>query len=204
MEYPKYLNDLIESLKSFPGIGAKSATRMAFQIIEMDDEMIKMIGQSFINLNKAIKYCTKCHNISEDELCLICQDNTRDSSKLCVVSHYKDIYAIENINDNDRYFNGYYHVLNGNIAINKGITPDKMNYASLLSKLDGTIKEVIIATNPTIEGETTAIYTNKLLEDFNVDVTRIAYGLPMGANIDYVDQRTMSEAFSNRKKIKRG
>lgn len=204
MEYPKYLNDLIESLKLFPGIGAKSATRMAFQIIEMDKEQIEMIIKSFNNLSNEIKYCSKCHNISEDDLCLICKDNTRDEGKLCVVSHYKDIYAIENISENERYFNGYYHVLNGNIAINKGMTPDKMNYPSLLSKLNGNIKEVIIATNPTIEGETTAIYTNKLLEDYDVDVTRIAYGLPMGANIDYVDQRTMSEAFSNRKQIKKG
>lgn len=201
MEYPKYLNDLIESLSCFPGIGRKSATRMAFQIIEMAPEQIDMIVESFKNLNDEIRYCSKCHNLSEADLCSICQDKSRDASQICVVSHYKDIYAIENINDYERYFNGYYHVLNGNIAINKGITPDKMNFASLLAKLDGSITEIIIATNPTIEGETTAIYLNKLLEDYPVNVTRIAYGLPMGANIDYVDQRTMSEAFSNRKKL---
>lgn len=202
MEYPKYLNDLIEALRTLPTVGINTATRMAHQIIEhMDPIQMEMIGESFINLNDKINFCSRCYNLCDDKLCSICQDKTRDASQICVVSYYKDIYAIEKVNDSDRYFNGYYHVLNGNIAINKGITPDKMNFSSLLAKLDGSIKEIIIATNPTIEGETTAIYLNKLLEDYPITVTRTGYGLQMGASIDYVDARTMAEAFSNRKKL---
>ncbi|MDF9866780.1 recombination protein RecR [Bacilli bacterium PM5-3] len=197
MEYPSYLNNLIESLKSFPGIGAKSATRMAFQMLEMDPELINQITTSFQELNAKISYCEICHNLSEGNLCVVCQDITRNTKQICVVSNYKDIYAIEKMND----YNGVYHVLNGDIAINKGITPEKLNISSLLKRINDEIEEVIIATNPTIEGETTALYLNKLLEDYNVNVTRIAHGLPIGANIDYIDELTMLKAFENRKTL---
>jgi len=197
MEYPKYLNNLIESLKSFPGIGSKSATRMAFQMLEMNPEQIKQITKSFEELNDSISYCKVCHNLSEGDLCPICQDSTRNDKVICIVSNYKDIYAIEKMND----FDGIYHVLNGDIAINKGITPDKLNIFSLLNRINEDIEEIIIATNPTIEGETTALYLNKLLEEYSVKVTRIAHGLPIGANIDYIDELTMLKAFENRKSL---
>ena len=197
MEYPKYLNNLIESLKSFPGIGAKSATRMAFQMLEMKPEQIEQIVKSFKDLNDNVRFCEICHNLSDDDKCAICQDITRNPQVICVVSNYKDIYAIEKMND----FSGVYHVLNGDIAINKGITPDKLNIASLLKRVNDNIEEIIIATNPTIEGETTALYLNKLLEDYQVKVTRIAHGLPIGASIDYIDELTMLKAFENRKSL---
>lgn len=197
MDYPKYLNDLIESLKTFPGIGAKSATRMAFQMLEMDENVIAQIVKSFDELNSSIRYCSICQNLSEDELCAICHDITRNTRQICVVSNYKDIYAIEKMND----YQGVYHVLNGDIAINKGITPDKLNIASLINRLDGSVDEIIIATNPTIEGETTALYLNKLLAEYKLNVTRIAHGLPIGANIDYIDELTMLKAFENRKSL---
>lgn len=197
MEYPKYLNNLIESLKTFPGIGAKSATRMAFQMLEMDREVIDEIAQSFLELNNSVKYCKVCHSLSEGDLCVICANQSRNKQQICVVSNYKDIYAIEKMND----YNGVYHVLNGDIAINKGITPDKLNITSLMERINDDIEEVIIATNPTIEGETTALYLNKLLAEKNVKVTRIAHGLPIGANIDYIDELTMLKAFENRKTL---
>lgn len=197
MEYPKYINGLIESLKSFPGIGAKSATRMAFQMLEMDPKVIDEIAQTFVELNNSVRYCVKCHSLSEDTYCEICSDERRNQNQICVVSNYKDVYAIEKMND----YRGVYHVLNGDIAINKGITPDKLNISSLLTRLNGEIEEIIIATNPTIEGETTALYLNKLLEDKNISVTRIAHGLPIGASIDYIDELTMLKAFENRKKL---
>ncbi|MEG0686955.1 MAG: toprim domain-containing protein, partial [Erysipelotrichales bacterium] len=118
MEYPKYVNDLIESLKNFPGIGTKSATRMAFQMLDMSEEMIAQINDSIAHINE-IKYCKVCHNLSENDICSICGDDQRDHRQICVVSNFKDIYAIEKMND----YKGVYHVLDGDIAINKGITP---------------------------------------------------------------------------------
>lgn len=197
MDYPRYLNDLIESLKTFPGIGAKSATRMAFQMLDMNEDVIQQIVKSFQDLSSSVRYCTVCQNLSEDDLCAICHDKTRNTRQICVVSNYKDIYAIEKMND----YEGVYHVLNGDIAINKGITPDKLNIESLIKRLDGTVDEIIIATNPTIEGETTALYLNKLLAEHKINVTRIAHGLPIGANIDYIDELTMLKAFENRKSL---
>ncbi|WP_423363577.1 recombination mediator RecR [Mycoplasma sp. P36-A1] len=195
MEYPSYLNNLIESLKVFPGIGSKSATRMAFQMLEMDEESIDQIAKSFTSLTSSINYCKVCHSISDNDICSICNDETRDHNQICVVSNYKDIFAIEKMNN----YNGVYHVLNGDIAINKGITPDKLNIDTLVSKLNKDIKEIILATNPTIQGETTALYLSKVLADYDVNVTRIANGMPIGANIDYIDELTMLKAFENRR-----
>ena len=197
MEYPKYLNDLIESLKSFPGVGSKSAIRMAFQMLDMPKEKIDEIASSISNLNGNIKYCQICHNLSDSDVCDICVSTIRDKKQICVVSSFKDIYSIEKMND----YQGVYHVLDGDIAINKGITPDKLNIVSLIQRIDDSIDEIIIATNPNIEGETTALYLHKILADYPVKVTRIAHGLPIGANIDYVDELTMLKAFENRKSI---
>lgn len=197
MDYPKYLSDLIESLKSFPGIGSKSATRMAFQMLKMDHETLVQITNSLENLPGSIQYCEKCHNLSEGSVCSICQDQTRDQHQICVVSNYQDIYAIEKMNE----YQGVYHVLNGDIALNKGISPDKLNINSLVQRVDSDTSEVIIATNPTIEGETTALYIAKLLEDKQIKTTRIAHGLPIGTNIEIVDELTILKAFEGRKVI---
>jgi recombination protein RecR len=194
IEYPDYLTELIDALAMFPGVGPKSASRMAFQLIEMDDFNRNKISQAINTLSGSIQYCQKCANLSSDTLCSICQDNQRSQSTICVVSNYKDIYSIEKM---DAY-NGVYHVLNGDIMINKGITPDKLNIQSLLDRLNDNTDEIIIATNPTIEGETTALYLSKVLADYDVKVTRIANGMPMGSNIDYVDHLTILKAFQNR------
>ena len=196
MEYPNYINNLITSLKSFPGIGTKSAARMAFQLIDMPESQIQQIITSFQEVTKKLSFCQTCQNLCEDDYCSICSNEDRNKHQICVVSNFKDIYAIEKMNNYD----GVYHVLNGDIAINKGITPDKLNIKSLLSRLDN-VEEIIIATNPTIQGETTALYLSKVLDEYNLNVTRIAHGLPIGANIDYIDELTMSKAFENRKSL---
>jgi len=195
MEYPDYLDNVIEALKIFPGIGEKSAIRMALQLIDLDPKLVKQIGTSIETLSESIHYCSKCHNLSQGDLCQICSNPSRDKQIVCVVSNFKDIYAIEKMDD----YKGLYHVLGGDIAINKGITPDKLNITSLLSRInqDG-VKEIIIATNPTMSGETTALYLSKVLADYDVSVTKMALGLPIGANIDYIDELTMLKAFQNR------
>lgn len=195
MNYPSYLNNLIESLASLPGIGPKSATRMAFDILKMDQEKVTAISTSLNNINNSVKYCRCCHSLAENDLCELCLDEQRNQNVICVVSNYKDVFNIERMQSYD----GVYHVLGGDIAINRGITPDKLNINSLLLRINDDIQEVILATNPTIEGETTALYIQKLLEDKNISVTRIAYGLPIGANLEIIDQLTMSKAFENRK-----
>lgn len=199
MNYPTYFNDLVESLRKFPGIGNKSAIRMAFQLIEMKHEDIDLFVEAFSKINTDVKYCQRCHCLSEDILCEVCLDNTRDTSTICVVSNYKDVFSIEKMNE----YQGVYHVLNGDIAISKGITPDKLNIDTLLKRIDDNTKEIILACNPNIEGETTILYLSKVLSDYNIKVTRIAHGLPIGANIDYVDELTMLKAFEGRNQINR-
>jgi recombination protein RecR len=193
MEYPKAFKDLIEAFQRLPGIGYKSAERMAFSYLELQNEYKDKFKDAIENASK-IKYCHICHNLSDEDECSICKDNKRDDSIICVVSDYKDIYAIEKSN----FFNGKYHVLNGVISIKKGKLPQDLNIDSLLSRLDG-VKEVIVATNPNLDGETTGLFIAKLLEDKDIKVTRLAYGLPMGGNIEYSDNITLEKSFENRK-----
>lgn len=192
--YPTKLNELIESFKHLPGVGNKSAERYALKVLNFDEEELEM----FINSLKGIKEihsCPICGNITDDEICDICKDKNRDTSTILVVQEVKDMIAIENTNE----YNGLYHILGGAIATNKGIMPDDLNIDSLFSRLDG-VKEVIIATNPTVEGETTALYLSKLLSKFNIETSRIANGIPMGGHLDYADDLTLIKALEGRKK----
>lgn len=193
MEYPKYFQDLIEAFQRLPGIGYKSAERMAYSYLNLSDEYKNKFKDAVNNL-KEVKYCKKCHNLSDGDKCLICSDESRDQSIICVVSDYKDVFAIEKSNT----FKGLYHVLNGVISIKKGILPQDLNVDSLLDRLEG-IKEIIVATNPNLDGETTALFISKLLEGKDIKVTRLAYGLPMGGNIEYSDNVTLAKSFENRK-----
>lgn len=193
MEYPKYFQDLIEAFQRLPGIGYKSAERMAYSYLNLSEEYKNKFKEAVNNLEKA-KYCRVCHNLSDDDECSICKDDNRDNSLLCVVSDYKDVFAIEKSNS----YNGKYHVLNGVISIKKGKLPQDLNIDSLLDRLDG-VKEVIVATNPNLDGETTALFIAKLLEHKEIKVTRLAYGLPMGGNIEYSDNITLAKSFENRK-----
>lgn len=195
--YPKKFENLIECLKKLPGVGLKSAERYAFDMLNYSDEDIDMFIQSLNDLKNDIRYCSCCGNLSEEELCDICKDNTRDKNTICVVQNAKDIVAMEKTQE----YKGVYHVLNGVISASKGIMPEDINIDSLLDRINETTQEVILATNPTVEGETTALYIAKLLENKNVNVTRIAHGLPMGGHLDYADELTLIKALEGRNKM---
>ncbi len=199
MNYPESLNELIESLKKLPTIGEKSAERLAFAIMNMEEEDANMFSESIKNVKTKIKKCKNCGNITEEELCSICSNDDRDKTLICVVEDSKNIITLEKMGT----YTGRYHVLGGLISPIDGIGPDDIEIKSLIDRVkNDDIKEVIIAISPTLEGETTALYISKLLEnDSNVVVSRIAYGIPMGADMEYLDPMTLSMALSNRNKI---
>ena len=198
MEKLKALVRLEESLAKLPSIGKRSAERMAFAMLEMDEEDLNEFSDAIKELKNKIHLCPICGNITEDEKCSICADESRDQTTLMVVSSPKDVMAFENAEE----YHGLYHVLGGTISLSKGKGIDDLNIPSLLDRVDeGNIKEIIIATNPTVDGETTALYLAKLLENKNVNVTRLAYGLPMGGNLDYADALTLAKAIEGRRKI---
>lgn len=195
--YPKKFENLIDSLKMLPGVGLKSAERYAFDMLNYSDEEIDLFIQSLIDLKEHIGYCNICGNLSDGDMCEICKNHERDSSVICVVQSPKDVIAMEKTHE----FNGMYHVLNGVISTSKGIMPEDINLATLLERINDDTKEVIIATNPTVEGETTALYIGKLLETRGINVTRIAHGIPMGGHLDYADELTLIKALEGRKKF---
>ncbi len=198
MKYPQTFENLINGLKRLPGVGSKSAERMAYQILNMDDEDIQKLATSLVESKVKLKRCSKCGLMAEDDLCEICKDDSKDSAILCVVQSSKDVYALEKVKN----YNGKYHVLNGAISASLGITPKDLNLDKLIKRIeDEKIKEVILATNPNIEGETTALYIAKLLEGKDVEVTRLAYGLPVGASLDYADEFTLIKAMQGRRKL---
>lgn len=198
MEKLKSLVRLQESLAKLPSVGKKSAERMAFAMLEMDEEDLLEFSDAIKELKEKIHFCPICGNITEDDICEICKDESRDKSTLMVVSSPKDVIAFENAEG----FHGVYHVLGGTISISRGKGIDDLNIPSLMERVDkGDIKEIIIATNPTIDGETTALFLAKKLEPKNVNVTRLAYGLPMGGNLDYADALTLAKAIEGRRKI---
>lgn len=196
--YPQTINNLIECFKKFPGIGEKTAERLALSCLNMEDEMIELFVKSLKDSKTKIKTCEKCGNLSEDTLCDICKDKSRDSSILCVVEESKNIVLFEKIGT----FTGRYHVLGGLISPLDGINPEDINISSLIKRIKAeNIKEVILAIKPTVEGETTALYIRKLLEGTNVIISKIAHGIPMGADIDYIDSLTLEIALSERSQI---
>jgi recombination protein RecR len=196
--YPKSIKNLIESFKYFPGIGEKTAERLAFSVLNMEDDEIKMISDSLLSIKKNLKRCSICNNLSETDICSICDDKLRDANTLCVVEDPKTIFLIEKTG----LYHGYYHVLSGLISSFDGISPEKLNLHKLIDRIENNkFKEVIIAVKPCIEGEMTALYINNILSGMNVSVTRLASGIPMGADMDYVDALTLERAFDNRKNI---
>ena len=194
----KALVRLQESLAKLPSVGKKSAERMAFAMLDMEEEDLNEFADAIKELKNKIHLCPICGNITEDEKCEICQDDDRDRETILVVSSPKDVIAFENAEG----YRGLYHVLGGTISLSKGKGIEDLNIDSLLKRVEqDNIKEVIIATNPTVDGETTALYLAKLLENKNVNVTRLAYGLPMGGNLDYADALTLAKAIEGRRKI---
>ena len=198
MEKIKSIEVLTEQLAKLPGVGKKSAERMAYSMLLFAEEDLNDIADAISSLKENIHFCPECGMITDIDGCYICDDSTRDQSTLMVVSFPKDVISLEK----SGAFNGQYHVLNGELNLSKGINPENLNIDSLLKRLDkGEIKEVILATNPTLEGETTSAYLAKLLERYQINVTRLAYGLQMGGNLDYVDPLTLSKALEGRRKV---
>lgn len=198
MENLKSLEALQEQLSKLPGVGKKSAEHMAYALLDFPDDELKDIAKAISSLKEKIHFCPICGMISDIDGCYICDDSTRDQSTLMIVSFPKDVMSLEK----SGAYNGLYHVLNGEISLSKGLDVSNLNLESLFKRLDdGNIKEIILATNPTIDGETTSGYLNKVLEKYEIKVTRLAYGLQMGGNLDYVDPLTLSKALEGRHKI---
>ncbi len=196
--YPKSIKNLIESFKYFPGIGEKTAERLAFSVLQMEQEQVDNLSKSIQDANKNIKRCKICNNISEGDKCLICQDLTRNHDLLCLVEDPKTVFSIEKLGT----YSGYYHVLNGLISSLNGVNPDELKLSSLIKRIqDEKYKEVIIAFKQCIEGEMTSLYINSILKDMDIKVTRIASGIPMGADMEYIDSLTLERAFDNRKPV---
>jgi len=198
VKYPNTIENLIECFKRLPGIGEKTAERLALSTLKLDKDIIDLFSQSLKDSKNKIKNCKICNNLSEEDECEICKNKNRNKDMLCVVEDPKNIILFERIN----IFDGYYHVINGLISPLDGINPEDINIDELINRIKKeNIKEVIIAVKPSIEGETTALYISKMLEDFDVVVSRIAHGVPLGAEIDYVDSLTLEMALENRKEI---
>ena len=198
MEKLKALIRLEESLAKLPSVGKRSAERMAYAMLNMEDDDLAEFSDAIKNLKQSIHVCPICGFLTEGENCVICDDQDRDQSVLMVVSYPKDVIAFENAES----YRGLYHVLNGAISISKGASIEDLNINSLMDRIEkGNFKEVIIATNPTIEGETTALYLAKLISGKVEQVTRLAYGLQMGGNLDYTDSLTLSKAVEGRRKL---
>lgn len=192
--YPKKFEDLIQAYSKLPGVGRKTAERYAFTTLNWDEEWINEFITSLSAVKDGIKRCKVCGNLSDGDKCEFCMNDTRNHNVICIVQSPKDIAAIESMQE----YNGVYHVLNGLINIQKGILPENLNIQSLVNRINNDIEEVIIATDPTVEGETTALYITKLL-DGKTKVTRLAHGIPMGGHLDYTDAHTLLKAFEGRK-----
>ena len=197
-EFIEPIEVIIEQLRTLPGVGRKSAVRMAFGVADMDNEKLERFANSLLEAKRSIKGCTVCHNLSTSNLCSVCSSVERDKSIICVVEDVKALMAIEKV----RSYKGLFHVLGGTISPIDGRGPDDINVASLLDRVNsGTVSEVILATNPTLDGETTAIYLSKLLKPLGISTTRLASGIPVGGDLDYADEMTLLHAMDGRKEI---
>ncbi len=198
MDLAEPMARLIDEFKRLPGIGQKSAQRIAFHLLRVAREDAERLVQAVLNVKDRMRLCARCHNISDQELCPICSDSNRNQKLLCVVEEPRNILVIEKT----RQFNGLYHVLHGSLSPLRGVGPEQLKVKSLLERLEsGTIEEIIFATNPTVEGEATAVYLSRLLKPLGVKVTRIGMGIPVGSDLDYVDEVTMLKSIEGRKEI---
>jgi recombination protein RecR len=196
--YEGVVQDLIDELGRLPGVGPKSAQRIAFHILQADPVDVRRLAEVLIEVKDKVTFCSVCGNVAEDELCRICRDQRRDPSVICVVEESKDVVAIERT----REFRGRYHVLGGAISPIEGVGPDELRIRELMTRLaDGTVTEVILATDPNLEGEATATYLTRLLRPMGLRVTRLASGLPVGGDLEYADEVTLGRAFEGRRTI---
>ena len=198
MKYPKTLNELIECFKKLPGIGEKTAERYALSALELDEDIINLFSESLKNLKINIKRCTICNNLAEGDLCEICKIQDRNKKTICVVESPKNVVLFEKLG----VYNGVYHVLDGLISPLDGINPEDIKINKLLDRIDKEeIEEIIIATKPGIEGETTSLYISKMLEGKNIKVSKIAHGVPLGIDMEYIDSLTLEQALEDRTSI---
>jgi len=198
LHYPEPISKLIDAFTRLPGVGPKTAGRLAFHVLRMKEEDVLDFAKALVNVKRNLHYCSVCCNITDIDPCRICQDKSRDASVICVVQEPKDLVAMERT----REFDGYYHVLHGAISPMEGIGPDQIHIAELLKRLgDEQVKEMILATNPNIEGEATAMYLSRLVKGFGLKVTRIAHGLPVGGDLEYADEVTLTKALEGRREI---
>jgi len=196
--YSPSIEKLIQSFEKLPSIGNKTAARLAFYILNASEEETNEFVSSIINAKKNLKYCSKCYNISDTDPCTICGNPKRDQSQICVVEDVSVIIAMERTHE----FKGVYHVLHGSISPMNGIGPEDIKIKELLARLmDGQVKEVILATNPRVEGEATAMYLSKLIKPLGVSVTRIAHGIPVGGDLEYTDEITLTKALEGRREL---
>ncbi len=196
--YSPSIEKLIQSFEKLPSIGNKTAARLAFYILNASEEETNEFVSSIVNAKKNLKYCSKCYNISDTDPCTICGNPKREQSQICVVEDVRDIIAMERTHE----FKGVYHVLHGSISPMNGIGPDDIKIKELLARLmDGQVKEVILATNPRVEGEATAMYLSKLIKPLGITVTRIAHGIPVGGDLEYTDEITLTKALEGRREL---
>lgn len=196
--YPNSIKNLIESFKFLPGIGEKTAERLTFAVLELEEEQAEFFSESIINLQKKIHKCKVCNTLTENELCFICENKLRNNDVLCVVEDTKSVFLFEKLG----MFDGYYHVLNGLISPLDGVNPEDIGLDKLIERITNEkFKEIILAFKPSIEGETTALYIKKILSDMDIVVSKLASGLPIGAEMEYVDSLTLERALLDRKEI---
>ncbi|TDM02127.1 recombination mediator RecR [Macrococcus carouselicus] len=198
MHYPAPISRLIDSFMKLPGIGPKTAARLAFHVLDMKEDDVMNFAKALVDVKRELTYCSVCGHITDTDPCYICQDKTRDRSMICVVEESKDVIAMEKM----REYKGLYHVLQGAISPMEGIGPEDINIPSLLTRLkDEEVQELILATNPNIEGESTAMYISRLIKPIGIKTTRLAHGLPVGGDLEYADEVTLSKAISGRTEI---
>ena len=196
--YSPTIERLIENFEKLPSIGHKTATRLAFHMLNLNEEGVNEFINSITEAKKNLKYCSKCFNITDTDPCPICSSPKRDQSTICVVEDVKDVVAMEKTHE----YKGVYHVLHGSISPMNGIGPEDIKIKELLERLrDTDVKEIILATNPRVEGEATAIYLSKLIKPIGIKVTRIAHGIPVGGDLEYTDEITLSKALEGRREI---
>ncbi len=198
MQYIAPLANLIEHFRALPGIGQKTAVRLAYHVLDMDPAAAKSLAGAILEAKEKIGYCNTCFNLSDRNPCAICSDEKRDHSVICVVEQPQDVAAMERMHE----YKGVYHVLHGALSPLEGVGPDDLRIKELLTRLyDTSVQEIIMATNPNVEGEATAMYLAKLLKPSGIKVTRIAHGLPIGGDLEYADEVTLAKAMENRREI---
>ena len=198
MHYPEPISKLMESFMKLPGIGPKTAARLAFFVLGMKEDTVLDFAKALVDAKRNLSFCSNCGHITDVDPCMICQDQSRDRTTICVVQDPKDVIAMEKMRD----YTGLYHVLQGAISPMDGVGPEDINVPSLLKRLqDETISELILATNPTIEGEATAMYISRLVKPSGIKTTRIAHGLPVGGDLEYADEVTLSRALEGRREL---